>query len=269
MMNNSPMNILRQNLAHLIRKHELSANALAQASGASQATVSRILSGDSTDPRAQSLEPIATYFNMSVEQLRSNLIPGAEALELEPERQSRRKTKIVAKLVNPIPGNTWTSSSGPALEARLLSEIIEAAPKDSKQLFNASKHRIPFPEWDYPREWDYASDSLALNIKVIPVHSQLGEQYFGFGYNDHVIDLLWHISTKKLQESLPKRHYVLAIIFVDRETETPINFIQPNPNFRRISSEAEIHGITITQTTPAAINSMIAEIERLAATRKI
>lgn len=260
------MNILRQNLSYLVSKHELSANALAQASGASQATISRILSGDSTDPRIQSLEPIAKYFKMETEELRSSLIPGAESLELEPERQSRRKTQVLGRLSHAPSKGRWTEFSGALLEDQLLRSVAEQAPTGIKESFNHRKDRITFTDLDFPREWDYASDALALNIKTIPVRFQLGEQHYNFGYSDHVTELLWHMSTKRLIEKADRRSYVLAAIFVDTETKEAINFIRATDSFSRIRDEAEIHGITITQATPSTLLSVIQEIEKLAAT---
>lgn len=65
------MNQLRRNLAYLIAKHGINPTALAKATGVQQPTIHRILKGESDDPRTATVQPLADYFGVSVEFLRT------------------------------------------------------------------------------------------------------------------------------------------------------------------------------------------------------
>jgi len=66
------MSQLRRNLAYLIAKHEgLNPTALAAATGLQQPTIHRILKGESDDPRTATVQPLADYFGVTVEFLRT------------------------------------------------------------------------------------------------------------------------------------------------------------------------------------------------------
>ena len=85
------MNLIAKNLNYLIEKHRTNPNALAEATKTKQPTIHRILSGESNDPRTSTLAPIATYFNVSVEDLRSkNLETGIDVnIEAAPNLKGR------------------------------------------------------------------------------------------------------------------------------------------------------------------------------------
>lgn len=61
---------LRQNVQWLMDRAGHSPYSLADASGANQPTIFRILSGESEEPRTKTLQPIADYFGVSVSDLR-------------------------------------------------------------------------------------------------------------------------------------------------------------------------------------------------------
>lgn len=61
---------VKKNLVTLMRKHKVNSNSLALAVKIPQPTIHRILSSESQDPRTSTLEPIATYFGVTVSDLR-------------------------------------------------------------------------------------------------------------------------------------------------------------------------------------------------------
>jgi phage repressor protein C with HTH and peptisase S24 domain len=65
------MNQLRRNLAYLIAKRGINPTALAKATGVQQPTIHRILKGESDDPRTATVQPLADYFGVTVEFLRT------------------------------------------------------------------------------------------------------------------------------------------------------------------------------------------------------
>ena len=65
------MTVVADNLAYLLAKNGLNATLLAGRTGVPQPTIHRILSGDSTDPRTATLFPLAEYFGVTVEWLRT------------------------------------------------------------------------------------------------------------------------------------------------------------------------------------------------------
>ena len=65
------MNQLRQNLIYLMSRQEINPSSLAKVTGLKQPTIHRVLKGDSEDPRTSTLQPIADYFGITVEFLRT------------------------------------------------------------------------------------------------------------------------------------------------------------------------------------------------------
>ncbi len=63
------MKKLARNLTFLLRQHKLSASKLARQTGVQQPVVHRIASGDTTNPKIETLLPIAQHFGVLVEQL--------------------------------------------------------------------------------------------------------------------------------------------------------------------------------------------------------
>lgn len=59
--------------AKLVNGKPVSANAIAQATGIPQSTITRILNGDVQDPRSRALIALANYFGVSVAELRDGL----------------------------------------------------------------------------------------------------------------------------------------------------------------------------------------------------
>lgn len=71
--NNSHMNNLAANLRHLMAVESLSENQLSRNTGVPQPTIHRILSGRVADPRDGTLRPLADYFGVTVEELRTHV----------------------------------------------------------------------------------------------------------------------------------------------------------------------------------------------------
>lgn len=67
------MNKLVANLRHLMRVHVISENQLSRNTSVPQPTIHRILAGRVADPRDGTLRPLATWFGVTVEQLRTEL----------------------------------------------------------------------------------------------------------------------------------------------------------------------------------------------------
>ncbi len=72
------MSQLRRNLSYLIARQGTNPTVLARATGVPQPTIHRILKGESDDPRTATLEPLASFFGITVEFLRSADIEGHE-----------------------------------------------------------------------------------------------------------------------------------------------------------------------------------------------
>ncbi len=72
-MNGSTLSLkIKENLLFLTKKHNISEAELARRVNLPQATVNRLLNGVTDDPRASTLNAIANFFNVSVDQLINN-----------------------------------------------------------------------------------------------------------------------------------------------------------------------------------------------------
>jgi len=60
---------LSKNLEFLLKKNELSSAKLSHASGVDKPIISRILSGKTTNPKVETLKPIADFFGITIDQL--------------------------------------------------------------------------------------------------------------------------------------------------------------------------------------------------------
>jgi phage repressor protein C with HTH and peptisase S24 domain len=69
------MNNVAQNLRRLMADAGISENHLSRETGVPQPTIHRIVAGASADPRDGTLRPLAEYFGVTVEQLRTKLPP--------------------------------------------------------------------------------------------------------------------------------------------------------------------------------------------------
>lgn len=83
MGNESKLQVAR-NLEWLIAKAKTSPYALEKATGVKQPTIHRILTGESSDPRTSTLQPLADYFAVSVSDLRDRDLTIEEQFDSTP-----------------------------------------------------------------------------------------------------------------------------------------------------------------------------------------
>ena len=113
---NARVNNLSPNLRALMARHDdISENKLAQRTGVPQPTIHRILSGKVKDPRDGTLRPLAAFFGVTVEQLRTQLPTAAQVAEAPltysaamtdsaPQFESDLELLIAQVVVRPQPG---------------------------------------------------------------------------------------------------------------------------------------------------------------------
>lgn len=94
-MNKKPQ--IAVTLDKLMARKRISANALHRATDVPQPTITRLLQGRSTDPRDQTIKPLASYFNVSLNQLR-----GYEPLPFDTDSSDDRQ------IANTVPGPDLT-----------------------------------------------------------------------------------------------------------------------------------------------------------------
>ncbi|MTI73328.1 MAG: helix-turn-helix domain-containing protein [Stenotrophomonas sp.] len=90
---NAQMNNVAANLRELMARRGVSENRLATETGVPQPTIHRALNGTAKDPRDGTLRPLAAFFGVTVEQIRTKLPtpdrPNGGALERVPAYQIR------------------------------------------------------------------------------------------------------------------------------------------------------------------------------------
>lgn len=97
-----------KNLAWLISKTKTNPNALAEKTGVPQPTIHRILSGESSDPRTGSLQPLADFFGVSVSDLRDrDLERDGTNLEDGPSFKNHREYPVISW----VQAGEWTELS--------------------------------------------------------------------------------------------------------------------------------------------------------------
>lgn len=82
------MNYLAKNLGFLLHKHHLSANQLQEQANIVQSTTTRILKGDTTNPRQNILQSYADFFQVSVQDLMY-----VDLEQVKPETSNAEMTK--------------------------------------------------------------------------------------------------------------------------------------------------------------------------------
>jgi transcriptional regulator with XRE-family HTH domain len=85
------MNRLPDNLRFLLTESGISENDLAEQTGVPQPTINRILRGLSRDPRDGTLRPLAEFFGVTVEELRTSNIRATR----DPSRKDQRPSDLV------------------------------------------------------------------------------------------------------------------------------------------------------------------------------
>ncbi|MGP1571863.1 MAG: LexA family transcriptional regulator [Moraxella sp.] len=135
------MSYLVQNLEHLMKCNNLSANQLWHKTGVSQPTTSRILNGETSNPRDDVVKKYADYFGVSVMQLKySDLTQLLEKPTIEQLRQKIKEIENKAKnklsktdmlsLTNPVPVINWIAAgSWTETNPATLNDVIEYLPR--------------------------------------------------------------------------------------------------------------------------------------------
>lgn len=77
----NPATLVAKNLEWLISQRKTNPYELQRATGVPQPTIHRILTGESSDPRTKTLQPLADYFQVSLADLRERDLAGGGPLE--------------------------------------------------------------------------------------------------------------------------------------------------------------------------------------------
>lgn len=260
------MSTLRHNLAFLMSKYQLTANTLAKETGVPQPTISRILSGESSDPRTQTIQPLAERFGLEAEDLRSSIVAGAEAFSYEeqPDPASRRKglrdildQKKHSAKTEVIAGPRLLRNNDAArfneLRRRAQEEIAEQITSQLRGQATRNFMRGPFV---------YLSDRLVLEIRIYPAGPNVTFD------SPSWVQRLWELSCYRLQclDNFPDRDYVLAAIFVDFDLQADTytvarDWLTPH-GYQHLAAQAELHSIYMLATTPEALVDIVQRIEK-------
>ena len=103
---------IRENLAELMRQRRMNPHSLAAATGVKQPTIYRILEGESLTPRDATLQPLASYFGVSIEQLRYGQAMGVANVSEHgvPEAAPGER---VAPVISWVQAGEWCEASDP------------------------------------------------------------------------------------------------------------------------------------------------------------
>jgi DNA-binding Xre family transcriptional regulator len=77
----NPATIVAKNLEWLISQRKTNPYELQRATGVPQPTIHRILTGESSDPRTKTLQPLADYFQVPLADLRERDLSSGSPLE--------------------------------------------------------------------------------------------------------------------------------------------------------------------------------------------
>lgn len=153
---NANMNNLPRNLRDLMDAVKVSENELSRRTGIPQPTIHRILNNKVDDPRDGTLRPLAAYFGVSVEELRTQIPDGSAVREPGPSAPPYAAAETVDVEIKPlqellIPEVEVRPSPGPgAAEPSLI----------------ATRNRIPCPvSWFQERDVR-PFDAIAMRVTV-------------------------------------------------------------------------------------------------------
>lgn len=85
-----------KNLDYLMSKHRLNPTSLAGATNQNQPTLHRIMTGESTDPRAKTLQPYAEYFGVSVNDLRTVDLATGTDINITPAKLAHGQIPVLS-----------------------------------------------------------------------------------------------------------------------------------------------------------------------------
>lgn len=147
------MNKVTTNLRQLVRAHPTSENELSRNTGVPQPTIHRILAGRVADPRDGTLRPLATWFGVTVEQLRTSL-PGADGGSQDPVIYPIRTAKGLA-LGEPVHDIAIS-------EVRARTTCTAGRPR--AELVATGQRR------SYPTHWFTQRDAAPADVRLMRVH---------------------------------------------------------------------------------------------------
>ncbi|AQW29109.1 helix-turn-helix transcriptional regulator [Ralstonia syzygii subsp. celebesensis] len=258
------MNQLSRNLTHLMNARGTNPTAVSKDTGVPQPTIHRILRGTSEDPRTSTLEPLADYFNVTVEELRSAdltqgqaLATGSTPLLLKEHREIMGSVAIPGAL-NEIRGavSLKGGASAPVSlshRAQMQRRLLEMLPEELKKYVRATTTIQGFRYG-----FDYCSDKVAADIGIFNVRKGLidgrpiGISSFG------VVQSLWRLSTLRLLtlETHPERGYYLFLSVLN-ETDEPT----PMGPVTRTMGEGALHHIHVVWSNVESAAHFIEGIE--------
>lgn len=147
------MNNLAANLRTLMEIHELSENKLSTETGVPQPTIHRILKGSSKEPRDSTLEPIARFFQISLERLKHHDVAGLASYALldgrpPPVRIREPSAAVVAYAIDAVDGTDGTDPSRHAMVDVVEPELHAGDGGGNEIAFVETRYRLPFQiEW--------------------------------------------------------------------------------------------------------------------------
>ncbi len=255
------MSTLRQNLAFLMHKHQITANTLAKETGVPQPTISRILNGESSDPRTLTVQPIAERFGLDVEDMRSKLIDGAG--DFTP---TAAKLELLGKVGQPP--SIRTQSIARKGQQQAISEKLRNANIYCELVL--PQQRKESTENFEIEQLDYVSPKLALEWKVLPYSKKFQIPQGSHSRYEGLQAALWRLLA--LKSEAPDRAYILAILFVDIDNAPdeiePLDaqdyFVQwapLPPALSKLSAQASLYGVSVMVSTPKHLVGIIEEIE--------
>jgi len=249
------MSYLKENLDALLKKRNMSATALSQATGVPQPTIHRILSGVSKDPRTDTIQPLADYFNVPVETLRSTY------LEVALARAASQSGSVVSTGLHAGVTPSAFNDARYNREQQFLAELGKRLGKPVKERRSVDPFGIP------GYRFDYASERVVAEFNVLPVKPISPEDSVEIAPSASV-DLgfatrrLWLMSCSRLGSSLltEDRHYLM---FFDLMPLSPIVDVRHvAPSMVQLIVQARDHGIHAFWQGPRDAATIVATVER-------
>jgi len=244
------MSYLSENLAALLNQRKMNATNLAQATGVPQPTIHRILKGVSRDPRTDTIQPIAEYFGVPLETLRSTY------LGMTLPRPSRKKD-------NSAP-NWKTRVSEVDIFNNILKREQEFLSELEKQLDKKLDRRPPDLAGNPKYCFDYVSDRVVAEFSVVPVRAR---RVYPETTPSAELDLdpvtrrLWQMlcSKKVSSRRVGDRHYLM---FLDpMSTDPGADVRRIIPSVVDLIAEAQTQGMYVYWQGPQDAATIVATVE--------
>lgn len=251
------MNQLQKNLQYLLGTHGTNPTALAAATGVTQPTIHRILTGESRDPRTQNLEKIASYFNVTAEQLRSSDI------RLQPGdlvgQSGVKNTEVLPRIEDQLSSSQSLSPPTervPERTRKRQEESAEAHKRFTEALLPNLRQYVERREkaLGLRFSFDYCSEKVVANLLVLTSEDILLRGPLSASAK------LWRLSTFRLasRETFPERKYYLFVILPLDGDPGAI----PVYALSRAVIEARLHGIRVVLTSATNAGEWVTGVEQ-------